>query len=320
MAQCHPLQQVHQQQVVVVGQVGLLEYRGHFELVGRYLVVTCGHRYAQFVGLAFKLLHESHHAGRDAAEVVVVKLLAFRRSSTEEGTAGLAQVWTGVVQRLVYEEILLLPSQGGHHLGDILVEILAHFRSGLVHCREGLEQRCFVVEGLSGVCDKDGGDAQRLTDQKRRAARIPQRVSTGFECGTDAAIREARSIGLLLNQKAAVKPLNGTSPAVGLNEAVVLFGGAASQRLEPVGVVGCTTCHGPLFQSTGHLVGNFAVNAGSVHHGRDHMFIRFLCQVLAHGAERKGQVTVVLGDLGGRRIHRLRSAFEDVLDGSNAES
>ena len=191
VALCHALQQVHEEQVVVVGQVGLLKYGRHLELVRRHLVVAGGDRDAQFVGLALELLHESHHAGRNAAEVVVIELLALGRGGAEQGAAGLAQVGAGVVQSLVDQEVLLLPSEGGHHLRDVLVEVLADVRRGLVHSSKGLQERRLIVEGLAGVGDEDGRDAQRLAHQEWRAARVPQRVTAGFEGRADATVRKA---------------------------------------------------------------------------------------------------------------------------------
>ena len=67
--------QGHDQQVVVVGQVTLLEDRSQLELVGGNLVVTSLHRNTQLQRLDLQLFHELHHTGRDSAEVVILQLL-----------------------------------------------------------------------------------------------------------------------------------------------------------------------------------------------------------------------------------------------------
>ena len=186
-----------------------------------------GDRNAQLMGFTLKVLHEGHHAGRNAAEVVVVELLSLGRGGTEQSAAALAQVRTGIVQGLVDEEVLLLPPEGSDHLGDVLVEILADVRGRLVHGREGLQERSLVVEGLTGIRDENGRNAEGGAHDEGGAARIPEGVPPRFERGADAAIREAGSVGLLLNEQAAVKALDGTTAPVGLDEAVVLLGGAA---------------------------------------------------------------------------------------------
>ena len=316
----HRLEQLHQEQVVVIGQVGLLEHRSHLELVWRHLVVAGGDRDAQFVGLAFEVLHEGHHAGRNAAEVVVIQLLPLGRGRAKQGASALAQVRTGIVEGLVDQEVLLLPAEGGDHLGDVLVEVLADVRGGLVYGREGLEEWRLVVEGLARVGDEDGGDAEGGAHDERGTARIPEGVTAGLESGADAAVGKAGGIGLLLDEEAAVEALDGAAAAVGLDEAVVLLGRAASQRLEPVRVVRGAAGHGPLLQRAGHLVGNLAVDADAVLCGGHDVVIGLLREVLAHGAEREGMVAVVLGDFAGRRLRSLGGALEDILDGSDAIS
>ena len=102
--------------------------------------------------------------------------------------AGHHQVWAGAEQRLVYKEILLLPAQVAHHFPDIGVEILANGSGCLVHGVERLLQRHFVVERLTGIRDKHGGNHQRVTYHKHGRCGIPRGVAAGLECGADAAV------------------------------------------------------------------------------------------------------------------------------------
>ena len=58
MAPGHFGHKSHHEQVVVVGQVGLLEYGGEFKLIRSHLVVSCLYRYTEAVGLNFQVEHE----------------------------------------------------------------------------------------------------------------------------------------------------------------------------------------------------------------------------------------------------------------------
>ena len=55
------LHQVHQQLVMVNGEVDFLIHRGALKLVGCNFIMACFHRDAQAVGFQFELLHECHH-------------------------------------------------------------------------------------------------------------------------------------------------------------------------------------------------------------------------------------------------------------------
>ena len=247
VAASHLLEQLHQHEVVVVREVRFLEHRGQLKLVGRHLVVTRGHGDAQLVGLHFKVLHEGGHALGDGAEVVVVQLLPLRRCSTKQGTSSHRQVGTGGVQRLVNQEVLLLPAQGRVDLGDVLVKILAHGSRRGINGRQGLQQRRLVVQGVSCVADEHRGNAQRFSPHKGRRRGIPQRVPPGLKRVANAPAWERRGIGFLLDQEGSVKLFDGAPIRSGCNEAVMLLRRASSQGLEPVGVVGGPTADGPFF-------------------------------------------------------------------------
>ena len=110
MLACHLLHQRHQQHVMVDGQVALLEDRSQFKLVGRYLVVTGLYRDGEFQRLNLKILHEGHHAIGNCSEVVVIHLLVLCTLMSHQCATGHQQVWTGRVETLVNEEILLFPT------------------------------------------------------------------------------------------------------------------------------------------------------------------------------------------------------------------
>ena len=52
----------HQQQIVIVGQIGLFKNRGNFKLIGRNFIMTSFNRDTQHVTLDFEVLHESFYS------------------------------------------------------------------------------------------------------------------------------------------------------------------------------------------------------------------------------------------------------------------
>ena len=123
---CNLLHHLHQHQVVIVRQVGLLEYRRTLKLVGCHLIVPGGHWNAQLVGLQFELLHESSRSGRNRSEIVVVQLLPFCRRSAKQRPACHLQIGASGIQRLIDQKVFLLPSQSSNDLGDVFIKILAN--------------------------------------------------------------------------------------------------------------------------------------------------------------------------------------------------
>ena len=75
----HPLERLHEEHLVVGGEVGVLEDRGDLVLARRHLVVAGLDRDAEAVQLALGVGHERQHARGDRAEVVVLELLALGR-------------------------------------------------------------------------------------------------------------------------------------------------------------------------------------------------------------------------------------------------
>ena len=72
---------------MVDGDVGLLEHRRHLELAGRDFVVARDDRHAELVELVLDFGDARLDALRDAAEVVILELLAARRRRTDQRAA-----------------------------------------------------------------------------------------------------------------------------------------------------------------------------------------------------------------------------------------
>ena len=306
------LHEVHQEHVVVHREVGLLEHGGTFELVGGHLVVAGLDGDAQLEGLGLEVAHEGMHAVRDGTEVMVLQLLTLGRSMAEERPPGHHDVRPGVVKGLVNEEVLLFPTQRGHHFAHFLVEVAGHFGRRLVHCMQRPQQRHLVVQRLAGVADEDGGDAQGAPHDEGRGTGIPSRIATGLERVADAPAWEAGGVGLLLHQHAAIEALDAAATPDGLEEGIVLLGAEAGERLEPVRVMGGPLAGGPLLHATGDLVGQLAVDACPVMHGLPHGVVGILGEEHAHGVLGEDVLPEELGDLPGVHLRKTRGAVEHV--------
>ena len=99
-----------------------------------------------------QILHERRNARLDAAEVMIVQLLAFRRLGAEERAAGIDQVLALVIHRLVDQEVLLLWADGRAHGCHVLVAEQVDHTQGLTVERLGAaQQRRLFIERLAAV-------------------------------------------------------------------------------------------------------------------------------------------------------------------------
>ena len=186
----HALHQTHQEHIMVYGKIALLIDRCQLKLVWCHLVMTGLARDAEFERLYFQILHESLHTLRDGSEIMVVHLLVLRRVVSHQGTACEHQVRASRIETLIYQEVLLLPSEIGLHLLYLWVEVVAHLGSRLAQGMERAEQWSFVVQSLTGIRNKDGRDTEGIVDDEHRRCRIPCRIATSLEGVADTAVRE----------------------------------------------------------------------------------------------------------------------------------
>ena len=254
----------HQQLLVVGGLVGALEHRRDLELAGSDLVVPGLGRDAELEELPLGVHHEAEHALGDGPEVVVVELLALGRLGAEEGAAGVEQVRPGQEEVAVDQEVLLLGAAVGHDVvGLVVAEELEHPLGLGRHRLLRAQHRRLVVERLAGHRDEDGRDAQRVAvgvlQHVRRAHHVPAGVAAGLEGVAQAAVREARRVRLALDQGLARERRERRAVADRVEEAVVLLGGQAGQRVEDVRVVGRALLHRPVLHRRRDGVGDVGV-------------------------------------------------------------
>ena len=184
---CQQAHLLHGEEVVVHRRGPLLKDRRKLMLARRDFVVLglCGN--AQFPQLVVKLFHELADGGTDGTKIVLLKLLALCRRAAKERAPREDEVRTGLIVLLANEEVLLLGTdsgedtlwfatkQGKHALGLYLKGVLR------------AQQRCLLVECLTGVGDERGGNAEHLVLDEGGAHGIPYGVSAGLEGGPEAS-------------------------------------------------------------------------------------------------------------------------------------
>ena len=133
------------------------------------------------------------------------------------------------------------------------------FRRALGERVHRAQQRDLVVQRLARPRHEGGRDAQEravgVVEDERRRGRVPRGVAAGLEGRADAARRERRRVGLALDELLARELGDRVAVAGRVVEGVVLLGGQAGQRLEPVRVVRRALLHRPLAHRLGDGVG-----------------------------------------------------------------
>ena len=234
-------QHLHDEHVVVHGEVEVLEHGRELELRGRDLVVARLRGDAELPEDVLHLGHELQDARTDRAVVVVLKLLVLRGRGPEHGAPGLQEVGTLHVEAAVDEEVLLLRAERHRDAPVRLAEMRHETAESFLERLHGAEERRLRVERLAAVRAERGGDAERgavrVALDERGARGVPRRVAARLKGGAKTARREAGGVRLAADQVLAAERLHGLRGATWLHEAVVLLGGAAREGLEPVGEV-----------------------------------------------------------------------------------
>ena len=190
--------------------------------------------------------------------------MALRRLGAEQCAAGGHEIRAREEVRLVDEEVLLLVATGREHLLRLVVAEQPERADRRVRQRvHRAQQRDLHVERLAGPRREGGRDAEhravRVLEDEGRARRVPGGVAAGLERRADAAGREAGGVRLASNQVLAGELADGGAIARGGVEGVVLLGGRAGQRLEPVRVVRGAPLHRPRAHGGGDAVGELEI-------------------------------------------------------------
>ena len=248
-------QDMHGEHLVVDRDVGVFEHRCDFVLTGGHFVVSGHRRNAKLHELAFDIIHVGQHAFGDGAEVVVVELMAFRAVRPKQGATAEPQVFPVFHEAARRPRSILVRCPGWCAPGSRLRRCRRSSGSAWLDRFDGAEERGFEVQSLSCVGDEDGRDAERAATAAREDERgtgcVPSGVATGFEGLSGPTRGEGGSIGFTEGQVVAGKSRSGGAISEGVQEGVVLLGGGAGQRGEPVAIVGRAVFEPPILSWPG---------------------------------------------------------------------
>ena len=254
------LHDLHGQLVVVGGDVGGGVNGRQLMLGGGDLVMFGLGKDTQLPQLFVQIFHVSSNAGLDDAEVVVIHLLPLGGFRAEQGSSGEDQILALLVHFLIHKEIFLLGTDVGADALDVgVAEELQDTHGLTVQGFHGAQQRGLLIQRLAAVGAERRGDAKGLALDECVGGGVPCGVSTGLKGGAQAAGGERAGVRLALDQLFAGEIHDDAAVGSGRNEAVVLFGGDAGQRLEPVGIVGRAMGDSPVLHGSGHRVGDGSV-------------------------------------------------------------
>ena len=253
-------------------------------MLGRgHLVVLGLGQDAQLPQLVVQLLHEGLHPGLDDAEIMVIQLLALGGLRAQQRAAGEHQVLPGVDHLLVHQEVLLLRADGGDGCHVFVAEQLQYPADLAVDGLHAAQKGCLHVQRLAAEAAKSGGNVQHGILYEGEGGWVPGGIAPSFEGGAQAAGGERRGVGFAPHQFLAGELHDRAPVAIGGDEAVVLFGGNARHRLEPVSKVGRALLDGPVLHGVGDDVRHGDVQALAIGDAAQHLPVGVLGQPLAHG-------------------------------------
>ena len=119
-----------------------------------------------------------------------------------------------------------------------------------------------------------------------------------MEGGAQAAVREARGIGLALDELLTREGHDHAAVGLRIDEGIMLLARYARKRLEPVREVGRTVFDGPFLHSVRYYVGNFQVERFAIVDGAHELLIGCLRQALFHHALVEDHGPVNIRDIG----------------------
>ena len=220
-------------------------------LSGRNLVVLGFGEDAELPQFGVQLLHERLNTRLERAEIMVVQLLPAGCGRAEERSAAEAQILAALIHRAVNKEILLLCANRGAHAARLVAEQVQDAHRLRIQRLHRAEQRRFFVQRLPAVGAERRRDAEGLFLNKSIGSRIPRGVAARLKGGAQTARGEGGGVRLALDE-ALARQLHDHAVARRLDKAVMLLGGDAGHRLEPVREVRRAVLQRPLLHRVCH--------------------------------------------------------------------
>ena len=235
---------------------------------------------------------------------MVVHFLSLGGLCAEQSTPGVNQILAFVVHFLVDQEVLLLRSDRGANALDILVAKELQNPHGLtVQGLHRAQQRGLLIQCLSTIGAESRRNAEGLALNERIRSGIPGGVASRLEGRTQAAGWEAGSVRLTFNQLLAGEIHDYAAVGCGGDEAVMLFGSNAGQRLEPMGIVGRTMGDSPVLHGSGNSICHTRIQLRAMIDGFAKRLINIRAQICLHYAVVKHQTTKIIGYRSTHNLH-----------------
>ncbi len=103
---------LHNQHIVVNGQIEILEHWCQLKLGRSHFVMSSACRNPKLPQLQFDFRHEFQNARLDRTKIMIIELLMFRRRCSEKCASGLQQIRALQIEFLVDQEVFLFDSHG----------------------------------------------------------------------------------------------------------------------------------------------------------------------------------------------------------------
>ena len=294
---CHAAHRLHDQMVVITGDVrGGIDH-GKLVLGRRHFVVLGLGKHAERPKFFIQLVHEGGNAQTETAAIMVVQFLSLRRLGAKERSAADHQIHALFIKLAIDQEIFLFGSDHrGHDLRFFIPQGAKHAHGGAGNRVHGAQKRRFLIKCFSRIRAEHARDIKRLVEHEGRRGEIPRGVSARFKGGAQTARRETGGVRFSADKLLARELQNRLTVFIGRQKRIVLAGGDLTQRLEPMRKMRRSLGNRPIF----HDGGNF------LRHGRGQCLTAAAC-----GKERLPSILAqaLLHHIFGKKLFSERNFF-----------
>ena len=156
------------------------------------LVMFCLGKNTKLPQLAVQILHEFLNARFNHTKVVIFEFLTLRSLCTKEGTACINQIFSFVVNALVYKEVFLFRTNSCFYAGNCFVALkkLEYTNSLLADCLHRAEQRSLFIQSFTCIRTEGSWNTKSSVLNKSITGWIPGSITAGFKSCTNTATRE----------------------------------------------------------------------------------------------------------------------------------
>ena len=287
------LHHFHGEQVLVNRAVRVAEHRGELMLARRDFVVLGFRGNREAPQLVVELFHERIHRRANGAEIMLVEFLALARGRAEQRAAAHDKVLATFVIFFGNKEVFLLGTHVDRDMSRVFAEQGKHALRLLVERGHRAQKRRLLIERLARIRAKRRGHAQHFVFDECGARGIPCGITARLKRCAQAAIGEARCIGLALNELFAREFHDCRAIAHRIEERVVLFRRDARKGLEPMREMRGAMLESPFLHAVGDGVCHIKIERLALLHGFRKLLVHVRGQIFLHNVigEDHGSIT-----------------------------